>query len=222
MMNGEVSFEEELTWLVDNEPSFHVEDNSFVGKVGRTPNGKDILLKIILPSNYYPFVKPQVFIKNSMKHPNVNENNELSLQLLEEWNPVYRIKHIIGAARRLFLDSKRLIREEKPEEKKKVIDEYSTLQDKIEEMEKRVSNSSDEMKNAYNLIGDDELTKEVYKHKKAVSEASILNLIKLIEIKFEDAIIDEIVFFKLFKKYTREYYLISRQEKPTGGTAIEL
>ena len=50
----------------------------------------------------------------------------------------------------------------------------------------------------------------------------ILNLIKLIEIKFEDAIIDEIVFFKLFKKYTREYYLISRQEKPTGGTAIEL
>ena len=146
----------------------------------------------------------------------------MSLQLLEEWNPVYRIKHIIGAARRLFLDSKRLIREEKPEEKKKVIDEYSTLQDKIEEMEKRVSNSSDEMKNAYNLIGDDELTKEVYKHKKAVSEASILNLIKLIEIKFEDAIIDEIVFFKLFKKYTREYYLISRQEKPTGGAAIEL
>ncbi len=39
----------------------------------------------------------------------------------------------------------------------------STLQDKIEEMEKRVSNSSDEMVNAYNLIGDDELTKEVYK-----------------------------------------------------------
>ena len=68
MMNGEVSFEEALAWLVDNEPSFHVEDNSFVGKVGRTPNGKDILLKIILPSNYYPFVKPQVLLKNSIKH----------------------------------------------------------------------------------------------------------------------------------------------------------
>ena len=29
-MNGEVSFEEELTWLVDNEPTFFVENKSFV------------------------------------------------------------------------------------------------------------------------------------------------------------------------------------------------
>ena len=57
---------------------------------------------------------------------------------------------------------------------------------------------------------------------KAVSEASILNLIRLIEIKFEDAVIDEIVFFKLYKKYMREFYIITRQEKSNGGHAIEL
>jgi len=221
-MNGEVSFEEELTWLVDNEPTFFVENKSFVGKVGRTPNGKDIILEIVLPSNYYPFVKPHVLVRTPIKHPNLDDDGILSLQLLEEWTPVYRLKHVIGAARRLFLDSKQLIVEKKPVDKKKVAKEYDTLQNRIEAMEQRVSDTSDEMVNAYNMIGDDELTKEVYNNKKAVSEASILNLIRLIEIKFEDAVIDEIVFFKLYKKYMREFYIITRQEKSNGGHAIEL
>ena len=78
-------------------------------KVGRTPNGKDIILEIVLPSNYYPFVKPHVLVRTPIKHPNLDDDGILSLQLLEEWTPVYRLKHVIGAARRLFLNSKQLI-----------------------------------------------------------------------------------------------------------------
>ena len=73
------------------------------------------------------------------------------MQLLEEWTPVYRLKHVIGAARRLFLDSKQLIVEKKPVDKKRVAKEYDTLQNRIEAMEQRVSDTSDEMVNAYNI-----------------------------------------------------------------------
>ena len=54
--NPDLIIAQELDWIMRNEPTFSVNGNEFIGKVGRAPNGEDIIINIIVNdflSNYF-------------------------------------------------------------------------------------------------------------------------------------------------------------------------
>lgn len=218
---------QEFDWIVNNEPSFRTEGRSFVGKVGRTSSGRDIELEIQLPDEYYPIVKPTVKILNDIDHPNIEKNNELALQLLEEWEPRYRVKDIIVAARRLFLKSKKMITEKQQQQTTSVeTDQMKKLRKEVEQLQQELQNYSqkinqlkgDKLQKAgvNNAISSNAIPISPEKEKRATKKA-LTDLLNLIEYKFEDASMDEIVFFRLYRKYIKEYYLITKELPDEGG-----
>jgi len=221
-LDTELITAQEFDWIVNNEPTFHAEGNAFIGKVGRTTDGNDIRIKIVMPEEFYPVIKPKVFVLNDIEHPNIDPSGELALQLLEEWETRYRVKDIIVAARRLFLKSKDLIRSKavSATQPMSTSSAVSTLQDKISSLQNELQSynqqitkiKADKMHQAgvRNPLGDKAIPISKQQELEAMQKA-LIDLLGLIEYKFEDASMDEIVFFRLYRKYIREYYLVTKK-----------
>ena len=230
-MDTELITAQEFEWVVNNEPSFHIEGRSFVGKVGRTSSGKDILIEIKLPEEFYPVVKPTVRMRSKIEHPNIDSNGELALQLLDEWDPKYRVKDIIVTARRLFLKSKQLVQEQAttPITSKPLPNqssEITELQNKISYLQQELSKYSQEINQVKaEKLGNEKIKSALGQNAIPISarneliatHKALTDLLGLIEYKFEDASMDEIVFFRLYKKYIREYYIVSKKLEAEGG-----
>ncbi|MHA2502333.1 MAG: ubiquitin-conjugating enzyme E2 [Candidatus Kariarchaeaceae archaeon] len=227
-MDTDLITAQEFDWIVNNEPTFRVDENSFVGKIGRTESGRDILIKITLPAEYYPIVKPSVSVITEMQHPNINPDQTLALQLLDEWEPRYRLKDVIISARRLFLRSKNLIREV---ETTPVVVESSKdqgLKDEIAELQAQIQDHTQKINQLTTkklegagvktaMTGSVTITAE---QELKASQKALQDLIGLIEFKFEDASMDEVVFFRLYRKYIREEYIVNKKLTNGGNNHV--
>ena len=100
---------QEFDWIFKNEPTFQSSKDTFTGKVLITLSGEDIHITISVPE-FYPIIRPAVMVLANIDHPNIDADKTLALQLLDEWEPSYRLKDVISAARRLFIRSKKSIR----------------------------------------------------------------------------------------------------------------
>ncbi len=205
---------QEFAWVTNNEPTFQVNGNIVIGNIGRAPNGDPIRLRILIPE-YYPIVKPDVKILTPINHPNIDSESNLALQILDEWEPSYRLKDIISNARRLFLKSSRAIRATQIN-KSANINHYETeilkLQREIANYNKKITDlKSKQLQKA----GVNEIGIGAFKVSKEIDMKCQLlalnDLLELITIKFEEADLDQTDYFRLYRKYIKEKYLIEHE-----------
>ncbi|MCE7736355.1 MAG: hypothetical protein GPJ54_15850 [Candidatus Heimdallarchaeota archaeon] len=217
--NPDLIIAQELDWIVRNEPTFSVNGNQFTGKVGRAPDGEDIIISIIVPE-YYPFIKPEVKVITNISHPNINSDRSLDMQLLDMWEPNYRMKDIITSTRRLFVKSSKSISiastpQSTPSRSEQEIIE---IQNEIAEYNRKIN----ELKAAkLKSAGIDSIAvgSMQISHKLDL-ECQILalnDLVELLEVKFEEADIDQTDFFRLYRKYRREWYIQNTELKKLVG-----
>lgn len=220
-LNTDKIIAEEFDFIVRNEPSFNISGNQIVGKVGRTGDGDDILINISFPS-FYPVVKPEVFVLNGLKHPNINSDMSLDLQILDEWEPFYRVKDVISSTRRLFIHSRARIVRVSPQISSRPLvstgleNEIGDLQNEIANLNKNINElktsklASAGVKSA--LTGSLPISKELDTE---CTVMALADLLELLEIKFEEADIDQTDFFRLYRKYVREYYILTQELSKT-------
>ncbi|MCY3411314.1 MAG: hypothetical protein INQ03_06725 [Candidatus Heimdallarchaeota archaeon] len=203
---------EEYKWIYDNEPTFKVQGNTTTGKVGRSPNGESILISIMLPE-FYPIVKPEVKVLTPIKHPNIDENMNLSLQMLDEWEVNYRLRDIIANTRRLFIKSRKSIEDRKTDQiiveksrSTELENEIRILQNEITNLNRKITETKNSRLQKAGLQNLDTIT--ISRNSDLKAEVQALNdLIELLEIKFEEAEIDQTDFFRLYRKYLKERYI---------------
>lgn len=212
---------QEYNWVYQNEPTFSITGNSLTGRVGRDPDGNPINVVIIIPE-YYPVVKPIVKIPSDIQHPNIEADKTLALQLLDEWEPNYRLKDIIAATRRLFIKSKKSIktRVQRPIQtavkgdfkNDQLEGQIKQLQSEIQAYNREITQiKSQQLANAgvkaygigaYSISSELEMKCEIM---------AIQDLLELLEIKFEEADIDQTDFFRLYRNYVRDQYILKQQ-----------
>ncbi|MHA2277971.1 MAG: ubiquitin-conjugating enzyme E2 variant, partial [Candidatus Kariarchaeaceae archaeon] len=207
--NPDLIIAQELDWIMRSEPTFSVNGNQFTGKVGRAPDGEDIIINIIVPE-YYPFIKPEVKVLTNITHPNIAPDKTLDLQLLDMWDPNYRLKDIITSTRRLFIKSAKSVSHVSTSQAVPSRSEQEILgvQSEIAEYNRKINElKAKNLKNAgisSFAVGSMQISK------KLDLECQLLaldDLIELLEIKFEEADIDQTDFFRLYRKYRREWYI---------------
>lgn len=211
---------QEFDWVFRNEPTFQLQGNTFTGKIGRTPTGDDIRIKLALPE-FYPIMRPTIEVLADISHPNINSDKTLALQLLDEWEPVYRLKDVISAARRLFIRSRTSIKsgiKVIPQVDNRFEQEIISLQKQIGEYNDKITEQKMQQLQEAGIhgaaIGPFKISKEldVECHILALND-----LVDLIIIKFEDADIDQIDFFRLYRKYIRELFLVTKELQQLKG-----
>lgn len=217
--NPDLIIAQELDWIMRNEPTFSVNGNHFTGKVGRAPDGEDIIIDIVVPE-YYPFIKPEVKVITHISHPNINSDRTLDIQLLDMWEPNYRMKDIITSVRRLFVKSSKSISiastpQSAPSRSEQEIIE---IQNEIAEYNRKINElKAAKLKSAgVNSIAVGSMQ---ISHKLDL-ECQILalnDLVELLEVKFEEADIDQTDFFRLYRKYRREWYIQNTELKKLVG-----
>ncbi len=236
MVNFEKTLREERAYLAKNEPTFYQEGasgNVYVGKVGRLPTGEDIRLRIELPE-FYPVVRPTVSVVPIIDHPNVNPNGRLDLLILDQWEPTYRLKDIIGAARRLFIHSKIAgVRRSQPVQEIRtapqpstpVDNEMITLQAEIATLKQQLAELETQSRKKQEVFLQSKGMNPLDSQKidplvDMQAELQALDdLLLLLNDKFEEAEIDQTDFFRLFKHYTaRRFTVAELLKEQQGGT----
>ncbi|RMG26138.1 MAG: hypothetical protein D6732_21585 [Methanobacteriota archaeon] len=222
MVDFDKVLKEERKYLAKNEPTFYQDDPNgriFVGKVGRLATGEDIRIRIEFPE-FYPIVKPVVKVSPSMSHPNVDNDGNLDLQLLAEWEPSYRVKDIISAARRLFIHSRNLAQRKTPTQTPVQVQASPTITDtelerlaaQVESLQKELAlleaQGRQQLEASFKKQGFDlQKLPNVSPEKELKAELMALeDLLELLDFKFEEAEIDQTDFFRLFKHYSAEWF----------------
>jgi hypothetical protein len=223
---------EERVYLAKNEPTFYQEDangNYFIGKVGRMPTGEDIRISVTFPE-FYPFEKPEITVITPMEHPNIDQtSNKLDLEILEFWDPKYRVKDVLSAIRRLFVKSqvKPLMRKSSIVEIKSetgspnrgninnLQNEIFALQQNITDMNQKIQR---EKENALLNQGFD-LSRSVKTTPKMEIRAELQavdDLLELLEIKFEEAEINTVEFARLYRRYSASRFILQHELEILG------
>lgn len=215
--NSDLIIAQEFDWLIKNEPTFRTNRNECIGKVGRTDGGEDIIIKIAFPE-YYPFIRPDVYVVTNITHPNITSKQQLELQMLDAWEPTYRVKDILHSTRQLFLKSrpKEVAPVKQVNRTSSVESEILKVQQQINEITKQINASkAEKLSNA----GVQSLAVGSMKiSKKLDIECQILainDLLTILEMKFEEAGIEQTDFFRLYRKYSRELYLQHKELEKT-------
>lgn len=217
--NPDLIIAQELDWIMRNEPTFSVNGNEFIGKVGRAPNGEDIIINIVIPE-YYPFIKPEIKVITNISHPNITANRSLDLQLLDVWEPNYRMKDLITSTRRLFVKSSKSVSisstpQATPSRSEKEIVE---TQNEIAEYNRKINElKAEKLKNAgisSFAVGSMQISRKLDLECQSLA---LNDLVELLEVKFEEAEIDQTDFFRLYRKYRREWYIQYSELKQLTG-----
>ncbi len=212
---------EEFQLMLSKEPAFSVVSGDLRHWSGLI-NQLTVDIKL---DEMHPFVSPVTIIRGSFDHPNINSDGSLSLQILDEWEPRYRIPDLISAIRRLFshkTPSSRPVSSSPP------TSTYSSVSSS------RPTDSSNAEQLQFDIIGFQEeiealseqlstkrasLVKETSSYKKKQFKASpveentaelaaVKDLLELIEVKYEEADIDQVEYVRLFKKYIKRKYVL--------------
>lgn len=220
-LNTDLILAQEFEWITRNEPTFRINGNQFTGKVGRTPDGEDIMISISV-AEYYPIVRPEVTVIANIQHPNIDADKTLNLQMLDMWEPSYRVKDIIASTRRLFVKSGKSIRplavQHSASVSSPVEQEITLVQQQIADYNRKINDlKASKLKSAgvsSFAVGSMKISR------KLDLECQLLalnELILLLEDKFEGADIDQTDFFRLYRKYTKEMYMQNAELKELTG-----
>ena len=205
---------QEIAWINQNEPTFLGKKNTFTGKVGRTMSGESIQLEIKLPQ-FYPVIRPELRILNNIDHPNIESGGYLNLQIVEEWDPQFRLKDVLLNVRRLLIRSKRSITDRRPvikTETSHIVMEIQNLQREITAYNKQITDLKSEQLNRAGVSGVSIDSLKISRKMDYQCQLHALDdLLELLEIKFEEAELDQTDFFRLYRRYVREKYVYQQE-----------
>lgn len=216
---------QEFAWITKNELTFIIRGNILTGKVGRTSSGESIQVQISIPE-FYPIVRPNIRVLTKITHPNIDPDGTLNLQISDEWTPEYRLKDVISSIRRLFVRSKGSIVDKTPV----IRSETSHLENQIQDLQKEIADYNKKITEVktqqLSTVGGTSVGIASFKINQRMDAECQLNamndLLELLKMKFEEAELDQINFFRLYKKYIRERYIIVRQLNSLEGIDYEL
>ncbi|MHA1912458.1 MAG: ubiquitin-conjugating enzyme E2 variant [Candidatus Kariarchaeaceae archaeon] len=214
---------EEFQLMISKEPSFSVVNGDLRHWSGLV---NQLTIDILL-NEMHPFVSPVTKIRGSLKHPNINPDGTLSLQILDEWEPRYRIPDLLAAIRRLFShstpsSSPRTVSSfpsaptysSAPVSSRTVSDNYEQLQfdivgyqEEIETLNEQLSTKRASLVKETASYKKNQLKSSPVIEKKAELTA-VIDLLELIEVKYEEADIDQVEYVRLFKKYIKRKYIL--------------
>ncbi|MDH5403636.1 MAG: hypothetical protein OEY49_14160, partial [Candidatus Heimdallarchaeota archaeon] len=138
-----------------------------------------------------------------------------------EWDPNYRIKNILSAVRRLFVKSSNSISASPAKRIQKV---ESSIQKEIIELQNEITRHNTLINNYRNQQIASSNTQQPVSAIKITQKSdfestigAINDLLELLSMKFEEAEIEQTDFFRLYRRYAKEYYIKVREYELLGG-----
>ncbi len=200
-----------------------------------------IPVEVLVPLKYPEYPPKVIVLEKNIQHPNIEKNGNVLLKITHEWKPDVHVYQVIHALQNLFkkvppqftdtagakiirkkatvqtVDSARSANQQKVDSVNQTI---TSLQDKIrakdEELRKLraelVKGSNEKIAKIENI--DIVLPKDKAKSEKLVIQAksiAIADLLSTLDEKFKDGEISPVDFSKLYRKYTKELYLIHKE-----------
>ncbi len=203
-----------------------------------TPEGKvKIPVEVLVPLKF-PLYPPRVILQDkSIIHPNVEKDGNVLLQITHEWKPDKHVYQVIKALERLFEKVPPKTTSGKVTRQKASVQTWETVatpsQKKVEdinetisELQKKIRKKDDEIRKlrAEVVKGSDEkiskienldvlLPSDKKQSEKILLQAqsvALADLLSTLDEKFKDGEISPVDFAKLYRRYTKEMYLTSK------------
>ena len=196
--------------------------------------GSKFEIDIYIPYEF-PRKPPDVWIRN-VKHPNVDAQGKLHMHILERgWRGDFHIYHVVNSFKGLFARAPLVPVGVKPpppsnklvEETEKFKRQSDVLESEVERLQGVIMNKDDELvrlkarMTVHNLPETGEVRKEEVIHTSATTETlqmdlesekiAVVDLIENLEEKFREGEIAAVEYSKLYKRYSKELYLLNKK-----------
>lgn len=206
----------------------------------KIPQGeRAIPVEVLVPLKYPEYPPKVIVLEKNIQHPNIEKNGNVLLKITHEWKPDVHVYQVIHALQNLFkkvppqftdtagakirskkatvqtVDSARSANQQKVDTINQTI---TSLQDKIRDKDDElrklraelVKGSNEKIAKIDNIV----LPKDKAKSEKLMIQAksiAIADLLSTLDEKFKDGEISPVDFSKLYRKYTKELYLIHKE-----------
>ncbi|NHJ83910.1 MAG: hypothetical protein FK734_00525 [Asgard group archaeon] len=198
---------------------------------------RKIPVEVFVPLKYPEYPPRVIVLEKNIQHPNIEKDGNVLLRITHEWKPDVHVYQIIHECQKLFdkvppkfadmpqKTTKATIQaiDTLPTKNKEVDDvnkTITTLQDKIQHKDEELRKLRSELMKSSNetitkvdnldmLLPTDKSESEVLVLK--AQSVAIADLLSTLDEKFKDGEISPVDFSKLYRKYTKELYLIHKQ-----------
>jgi len=204
----------------------------------QTPQGKTpVPIEILIPLKF-PQYPPRVLVKGKgISHPNIQKDGNVLLRITHDWKPDIHVYQVIDALKGLFKKVPPRFGEAatKPKAKVQSRDTFRTKkQQKVEDLNKEITDLQDRIQNkdeelrrlrADAVKGNDErvtqignldilLPKDKVQSEKLLLRAqsiALADLLSTLDEKFKDGDITAVDFTKLYRRYSKDMYLVQKK-----------
>lgn len=200
-----------------------------------------IPVEVLVPLKYPEYPPKVMVLEKSIQHPNIEKNGNVLLKITHEWKPDVHVYQVIHALQNLFKKvppqfsdaggakppkqkaTVQSVDTERTANQQKVIvinQTITSLQDKIKEKDEELRKLRAELVKGTNETitrvedMDMVLPKDKVKSEKLMIQAksvALADLLSTLDEKFKDGEISPVDFSKLYRKYTKELYLIHKE-----------
>lgn len=202
----------------------------------KIPQGeRAIPVEVLVPLKYPEYPPKVIVLEKNIQHPNIEKNGNVLLKITHEWKPDIHVYQVIHALQNLF---KKVPPQFTDTAGAKIISKKATVQSidsatsanqqKVDTVNLTITSLQDEIKakddelrklRAELVKGSNEkiaivLPKDKAKSEKLMIQAksiAIADLLSTLDEKFKDGEISPVDFSKLYRKYTKELYLIHKE-----------
>lgn len=206
----------------------------------KIPQGeRAIPVEVLVPLKYPEYPPKVIVLEKNIQHPNIEKNGNVLLKITHEWKPDVHVYQVIHALQNLFkkvppqftdtagakiiskkatvqtIDSARSANQQKVDTVNQTItslqDEIKAKDDELRKLRAELVKGSNEK---ISKVEDIVLPKDKGKSEKLMIQAksiAIADLLSTLDEKFKDGEISPVDFSKLYRKYTKELYLIHKE-----------
>ncbi|MFW9921682.1 MAG: ubiquitin-conjugating enzyme E2 variant [Candidatus Thorarchaeota archaeon] len=204
-----------------------------------TPTGNlTIPIEILIPLKF-PQYPPRIIIKNSaIIHPNVEKDGNVLLRITHEWKPDTHVYQTIHALQDLFKNVPPKLAGAKTEKPKAAVQtiensapenvrEVDTINESITVLQRKIQAKDEEISKLRSELvqnSSEKITKiddldmilpaDNRKREKILTEAqsvALADLLSTLDEKFKDGEISPVDFAKLYRRYSKELYIIHKK-----------
>jgi ubiquitin-protein ligase len=215
--------------------------NKWQGEIAvQTPQGsRKVPVEIFIPLKF-PQYPPRVMVLEDVSHPNVKRDGSVLLRITHEWKPDTHVYQVIQALKDLFekvppkfiapaKDKTRTKASVQPRETFGTKDQkqVETIEETITDLQRKIKQKEEELRrlraevvkgsdetlttidNIEMLMPKDKQTSEQL-HLQA-QRVALADLLSTLDAKFQDGEINPVDFAKLYRRYSKELYIVSKK-----------
>ncbi|MGC9780140.1 MAG: hypothetical protein HZR80_12925 [Candidatus Heimdallarchaeota archaeon] len=206
----------------------------------KTPQGeRKIPVEVFVPLKYPQYPPKVIVLEKNIQHPNIERNGNVLLNITHEWKPDVHVYQVVHALQKLFekvppkfpgtgktpkqkaiVQAKEMDVTKNQQQVQDVNQTITALQEKIRERDEElrklraelVTGSNEKISRIDNL--DMVLPKDKERSSKLMLQAknvALADLLSTLDEKFKDGEISPVDFAKLYRKYTKELYVVHKE-----------